>query len=124
MTDNNPKFPITFFAEKIHVHRWPMNSPIWSKFTNEQIDLNINKNLEKKTVTKNDSQINIDNYCFEKIKKVGITVPLFKRRTTMVFEGNFGDLDAHVHVTTNSQNYLEIFNELMSWKNNAFPDSF
>ena len=101
-----------------------MNSPIWSKFTNEQIDLNINKNLEKKTVTINDSQINIDNYCFEKIKKVGITVPLFKRRTTMVFEGNFGDLDAHVHVTTNSQNYLEIFNELMSWKNNAFPDSF
>ena len=123
MTNDNPELPITFFAEKIHVHRWPMNSPIWSKFTNEKMDLNINKNLEKKIVTINDRQISIDDYCFEKIKKVGVTVPLFKRQTTMVFEGNFEDLDAHVHVTTRSQNYLEIFNKLMAWKNNTFTNS-
>jgi len=124
MTNNNPEFQITFFAEKIHAHRWPMNSPIWSKFTSEQLDLKLNKNPEKKKVLIDNFQINIDDYCFDKIKKVGITVPLFKKQTTMVFEGNFEDLDAHVHVTTYSQNYLEIFNELMSWKNNTFPNSY
>jgi hypothetical protein len=112
MTNDNLELPITFFAEKIHVHRWPMDSPIWSEFTIEQMDLNINKNLEKKKVTINDRQISIDNYCFDKIKKVGVTVPLFKRQTTMVFEGNFEDLYAHVHVTTYSPNYLEIFNTM------------
>jgi hypothetical protein len=123
MTHFNPEFPIVFFAEKIHVHRWPMNSPIWSEFVNEQMDLKINKNFEKKKVTIKQHEIIIDNYCFNKIKKVGITIPLFKKRTTMVFEGNFEDFDAHIHVSTHSQNYLEIFNKLMSWKNTVFPDS-
>lgn len=123
MTHLSPEFPIIFFAEKIYVHRWPMNSPIWSKFVNEQMNLKINKNFEKKKVTINDREIKIDNYCFNKIKKVGITVPLFKKQTTIVFEGNFEDLDAHVHVTIHSKNYLEMFNTLMSWKNTIFPDS-
>ncbi|MDH3277792.1 MAG: hypothetical protein OEL77_05030 [Nitrosopumilus sp.] len=123
MTHNNPKLPIIFFAEKIHVHRWPMNSPVWSKSTTEKIEGDLNKNFEKKKVTLNDDQIQIENYCFKKIKKVGITVPLFKKRTTMVFEGHFEDGDAHIHVTTYSQNYLEVFNTLMSWQNSYFPDS-
>jgi len=123
MTHNNPKLPIIFFAEKIHVHRWPMNSPIWSKFTSEKIEGDLNKNLKKKKVILNDDQIQIEKYCFKKIKKVGITVPLFKKRTTMVFEGHFEDWDAHIHITTYSQNYLEVFNTLMAWQNSYFPYS-
>lgn len=123
MIDENPQLPILFFAEKIHVHRWPMNSPIWNNSTNEQIDLNLNKNLEKKKITIDDGQITIDNFCFKKIKKVGITIPLFKKQMTMVFEGNFEGFDAHIHVTTNSSNYLEIFNKLMFWSNKNFPSS-
>ena len=68
-----------------------------------------NKNNEKKQ--------------FDKIKKIGITVPLFKNQTTLVFEGHFEDFDAHVHVTTSSQNYVDIFNKLVIWKNRCFPDS-
>jgi hypothetical protein len=114
---------ITFFAEKIHVHPWPLNSLGWSKSTKERVDLNLNKNPDKKKITLKDKQIKINNFEFNKIKKVGITVPLFKKQTTMVFEGHFGDSDAHVHITTRSQNYVEIFNKLILWKNIWFPDS-
>ena len=123
MADKNSELPILFFAEKIHVHRWPMDSPVWNNSIKEQVDLNLNKNLEKKKLTIDDGQITVDNYCFKKIKKVGITVPLFKKQMTMVFEGNFEGFDAHVHVTTKSSNYLETFNKLMVWNKNNFHDS-
>jgi len=123
LSQDNLKYPIIFFADKIHVHRWPLNSPIWSKFTKEEVDLNLNKNIEQKKIMISDHQIKINRFDFDKIKKVGITVPLFKKRTTMVFEGHFGDSDAHIHITTHSKDYLEIFNRLISWKNRYFPDS-
>jgi len=125
LPQNNPEDSIIFFADKIHVHHWPQDSPVWSKITQENVDLNLNKNVEKKKITINDHRIKIDEYDFDKIKKVGITVPLFKKQTTMVFEGHFGNPEAHahVHITTHSQNYVEIFNRLMSWKNRCFPDS-
>ncbi len=124
MSSNNPKHEIVFFADKIHVHHWPLNSLIWNKSTQEKIDLNLNKNTKKKKIMINDQQIRINDYEFDKIKKVGVTVPLFKKQTTLVFEGHFEDFDAHIHITTYSQNYLEIFNNLMSWKNGCFPDCF
>ncbi len=122
MSQNNLENKIVFFANKIHVHRWPMNSSIWSNSTREKVDLDLNKNREKKKIMINDQQIKINDYDFDKIKKVGITVPLFKKQTTMVFEGRFGDSAAHIHITTYSQNYLEIFNKLMLWKNRCFSD--
>jgi hypothetical protein len=124
LSSNNPEHEIVFFADKIHVHHWPLNSLIWSKSTQEKIDLNLNKNAKKKKIMINDQQIRINDYEFDKIKKVGVTVPLFKKQTTLVFEGHFEDFDAHIHITTHSQNYLEIFNNLMSWKNGCFPDCF
>ena len=124
MSQNNLESKIIFSADKLHVHRWPHNSPIWSKSTKEMVDLDLNKNTEKKQIMIKDQLIRINDYKFDKIKKVGVTVPLFKKETTMVFDGHFGDSDAHVHITTKSQNYLEIFNKLMSWKNRCFPDSF
>ncbi len=122
MSQNNLDGKIIFFADKIHVHQWPLNSSIWSKSTKEIVDLDLNKNTETKKIIINDLQIKINDYDFDKIKKVGITVPLFKKQTTMVFEGHFRDFDAHIHITTYSQNYLEIFNKLMLWKNRCFPD--
>ena len=122
MSKNNSESKIIFSADKVHVHRWPLDSPVWRESTNEKVDLDLNKNKEKKKITINDLQIRINDYEFDKIKKVGVTVPLFKKETTMVFEGHFIDSNAHIHITTKSQNYLEIFNKLMLWKNRCFPD--
>ena len=122
MSKNNLECPIIFFADKIYVHRWPMDSPIWSKITNEKIDLELNKNKETKKIIINNNEIKVNDHDFDKIKKVGITVPLFKKQTTMVFEGHFENFEAHVHITTHSEDYLEIFNRLMSWKNSYFQD--
>ena len=114
---------IEFFADKVYVHRWPQNSPIWPKPIQEKIDLDLNKNNEKKKVLITAKKIQVSAYDFLKIKKVGVTVPLFKKETTLVFEGSFQTLDAHVHITTLSSNYLDIFNSLMAHKSSFFPDS-
>jgi hypothetical protein len=41
----------------------------------------------------------------------------------LIFEGCFEKLYAHVHITTKSQDYLEIFNKLVHWRSRYFPDS-
>lgn len=122
MSENNLYPKINFSANKVHVHHWPLNSPLWSKSTKENVDLDLNDNPEKKEILIDDQKIRIDDYEFNKIKKVGVTVPLFKNETRMVFEGQFRNIYAHVHITTNSLNYLEIFNKLMVWKNRCFPN--
>ena len=122
MSKNNSESKIFFSADKVYVHRWPLNSPVWSKSVKEKIDLDVNKNSEKKKIIINDLQIRINDYDIYKIKKVGVTVPMFKKETTMVFEGHLVDLDAHIHITTTAQNYLDIFNHLMLWKNRCFSD--
>ena len=123
MSENNLSFPIIFCAEKVYVHHWPLNSPTWSKSAQENLDSKLNKNKEKKRVKIENHLVKIDDFGFEEIKKVGITVPLFKKQTTLVFEGKFENVFAHIHITTSSQNYLKIFNNLMSWKNQFFQDS-
>jgi hypothetical protein len=117
LPNKNSEFEINFQAHKVYVHRWPMNSQPWSESFIEEMD-NINKNKEKKSIHIKDALVQIGNYCFDEIKKIGVTVPLFKKETTMVFEGKIQDFYAHIHITTMAKNYLEIFNALMSWKNN------
>jgi len=124
LSQNNLESKIIFSAEKLYVHHWPLDSPVWRKSTKEMVDLDLNNNPEKKKILIKDQIIRINDYEFDSIKKVGVSVPLFKRETRMVFEGHFKDSDGHIHITTKSQNYLEIFNKLMSWKNRCFPDSF
>ena len=121
MSENNSDFEINFLAEKVHVHKWPMKSPDWSKSVSEKINLYLNKNQEKKQVCIKEKIIKIDDFSFVELKKIGVTVPFFKKETTMIFEGQTMDSFAHVHITTRSKNYLEIFNNLMSWKNRLFP---
>ena len=99
-----------------------MNSPTWSTDFQEKIDLDLNKNIDEKKIIIFKKAVKINDYEFLKIKKIGITVPLFKKETTMVFEGHFSDLDAHIHITTQSKEYLKIFNTLMEWKSVYFDD--
>lgn len=118
---NKPlKIEIDFLADKIYVHRWPMNSSHWSQSFTKEIDC-LNKSKEKKKILIKEAQVQINNYNFDEIKKIGVTVPLFKKETTMVFEGKIQDFCAHIHITTLAKNYLEIFNALMCWKNTCFP---
>jgi hypothetical protein len=116
LSNKNSEPEINFQADKIYVHRWPMDSQHWSPSFTEEID-HLNKDKEKKSIHIKEALVKIDNYNFNEIKKIGVTVPLFKKETTMVFEGKIQDFYAHVHITTMAKNYIEIFNALMGWKN-------
>ncbi len=113
---------IQHLCEKIHIHRWPKDSPIWDDLVQKELDDSINKNPNKKQVTINENTIQIENFEFTTLKKIGITVPFFKKECTLIFEGRFGSLFAHVHVTIRSENYVDVFTELTSWKNKVFPN--
>ena len=119
---NNDFIEIKFLAEKVHVHHWPLDTPKWSDFINKQVDQDMNKNKEKKQIVITSKTILIDNYEFKAIKKIGLTIPLFKKQSTLVFEGHFEKFDAHIHITT-KEDYLEIFNKLMHWRSRYFLDS-
>ena len=115
-------FVLKYLADKIHVHRWPMDSPLWGDSIKKELDDSINKNPDKKKVMIESNIIQIENFKFTSLNKVGITVPFFKKECTLIFESQFESLFAHVHVTIKSQNYVDIFNELTVWKNKNFPD--
>ena len=108
---------IEYLSDKIHVHRWPKDSPIWDDSTQKELDDSINKNLEKKQVTIKEKIIQIENFEFTSLRKIGVSVPFFKEECTLIFEAQFGKLSAHVHITIKSKNYVDIFNQLVSWKN-------
>ena len=121
MSTNNSIEPIIFLADKIYVHHWPLDTPKWSTEIQEKVNSDLH-NKDKKQIQIKDKQIKINDYLFSHLQKIGITVPLFKKETTMVFEGKFEDYYAHIHITSRDKNYLELFNNLMSWKNTLFAD--
>lgn len=121
MSTNNSTKSITFLADKIYVHHWPLDTPKWSTEIQEKVNSDLH-NKDKKQIQIKDKQIKINDYLFSHLQKIGITVPLFKKETTMVFEGKFEDYYAHIHITSRDKNYLELFNNLMSWKNTLFAD--
>ncbi len=114
---------IKFFAEKIFVHRWPHDPPLWGELTKNKLDETINKNPEKKLVIVKDKTIRIQNYEFNSLKKIGISVPFFKHECRIIFEARFEEFFAHVHITMRSEKFLDIFNQLMNWRNLEFPNS-
>ena len=116
------EFEIKYLAEKVHIHRWPLDTPEWSDSTKKQLDNSINKNPEKKKITINEKTIKIENYTFDSISKVGVSVPFFKKECTIIFEAKFEGLFAHVHITSRAENYIDLFNQLISWRNKIFPD--
>ena len=109
-------FTIKYLADKVHVHRWPHDTPIWNDSIKKQLDDSINKNSRKKQIIIGEKSIQIENIAFNSLKKIGISVPFFKDECTMIFEAQFGELFAHIHITTKSGNFLEIFNQLISWR--------
>ena len=117
-----PASEIHYDSDKIHIHRWPRDSPVWDESVQKELDQSINKNPDSVSVTLKEKTIVIQNIEFYSLKKIGITVPFFKKECTMIFEAQFGELFAHVHITIKSENYVDIFNELTVWKNTNFPD--
>jgi len=114
---------IKFLAAKVHAHHWPLDTQKWGDLTSKRIDQDLNTNKEQKQILVKSAIILIDNYEFKSIKKIGLTVPLFQKQSTLVFEGHFEEFDAHVHITTKAKDYLEIFNKLVHWRSRYFPDS-
>ena len=110
------KFKLNFFADKVFVHHWPKNSPPWSDSFQEKLDVSLNKNSAQKKIIVNSNSINIENFEFTCLKKIGISVPFFKKECRMIFEAQFEKVFAHVHITIKSNNFIDIFNELISWK--------
>ena len=113
-----PDFKIEYLADKVHVHRWPHDTPLWDNSTKKQLDNLINKNPQKKHIIVKDKSVQIESISFASLKKIGISVPFFKDECTMILEGTFGKFFAHIHITTRSDNFLEIFNHLISWRKN------
>lgn len=109
---------IEYLAEKVHVHRWPQESPLWDDDTKKQLDDTINQNPEKKKIVIGEKSIKIQDVIFTNLDKIGVSVPFFKDECTLIAESQFGKLSAHLHITIKSGNYLEIFNELISWRVN------
>jgi hypothetical protein len=114
---------IKYQSDKIHVHRWPQDSPIWDDSIQKKLDNSINKNPEKKQVIIKGKTIQIENFKFSSLKKIGISVPFFKKECTMIFEAQFDKFLTHVHITIKSKNPVELFNQLTSWKNLSFPNN-
>ena len=108
-------YEIKYLADKVHVHRWPQNTPIWDELTQKRLDDSINKNPEKKQIIVKDKIVQVEKLEFNSLKKIGVSVPLFKNECTMIFEAQFGELFAHVHITIKHGNYFDIFNQLTSW---------
>ena len=113
-----PDFEIKYLADKVHVHRWPHDTPLWSNYIKKQLDDLINKNSKQKQITVNEKSIQIENIIFNSLTKIGISIPFFKDECTMILEAQFGEFFAHIHITTRSENFLEIFNQLISWRKN------
>lgn len=114
---------IRYLADKVFVHRWPHDTPLWDSLTKANIDKTINKNPEKKQIAIKENKITIQNIEFTSLKKIGISVPFFKDECTMIFEGQFGILYGHVHITMKSGNYLDIFDQLIQWRRQNFQNN-
>ena len=109
---------IDYFADKVFVHRWPHDTPLWSESIKKQLDDCVNKKPEKKHVIVKNNVIKIENFEFNSFKKIGISIPFFKEECTMIFEAQFEEFFAHVHITIKSGKFLDIFNQLINWRAN------
>lgn len=109
---------IVYLAEKVHVHKWPQDTQIWDNLTQTSIDNSINKKIGNRQITIDNDTVQIENFEFHSLKKIGVSIPFFKDECTVIFEAQFDKFFAHVHITKKSGNFLELFNQLMSWKNN------
>ena len=106
-----------YMARKVHVHRWPRDSPQWDDSVRQEVDDSINKNPQEIPVTFKDESVLVGSVEFYSLKKVGISVPFFKEECVVIFEAKFGSLFGHVHIHIKSPDYVDIFGDLTLWKN-------
>ena len=118
--DGGPGFG--FVAHKVHIHRWPPDAPEWSPQRRREIGA-ANSGRGPRRVSVAGATLRVGGYLFGSIRRIGITVPLFKRQCTVIFEGRCEEFHAHVHITTKSSDYLETFNSLTRWRA-RFPDAY
>ena len=108
-------FEVKYLTEKIRVHRGPHESQAWDDPTKNKLDESINNNNpQKKQVIVRDNYLKIENFEFNSFKKL-VFLYLFSKKNTIILEVQFGELFAHIHITTKSKDYLEIFNKLVLW---------
>ena len=67
------EFQITYSAEKVFVHHWPKDSPIWDNSLQKKLDDCINKNSNFKKIIVNSNTIVIENFKFTNLKKIGVS---------------------------------------------------
>ena len=120
LSDGGPAF--SFLAHKVHIHRWPPDTPRWSPARKTEI-ADFNGGGAPKKVSVKGRTLRVAGYEFDSIRKVGITVPMFKRESTVIFEGRCEEFYAHVHITTRSADYIDTFNSLIKWREARFPES-
>lgn len=113
---------ISFQAEKVFVHRWPHDTPLWGDSVKQKLDETISKNPESKKIFIYSNSVKIQDFEFTNLKKIGISVPFFKDECRMIFESQFGELYAHIHITVKSNEYMDVFSKLKSWKSEFFPN--
>ncbi len=106
---------ITFLANKVFVHHWPQDAPKWSQST-EKLAEQLNDSSCKKLVILFGDSVQIGTCKFMNIRQIGITIPMFKREVRMIFEGQAEGFDAHVHVTASGNDYLNILNSMIIWR--------
>jgi hypothetical protein len=107
---------MSYFADKVFVHHWPKDSPIWSDPLQKQLDDTINQNPNNLEISFYSKSIKIHNFEFIHLKKIGISIPFFKEECKIIFEAQFEKVFAHVHITITSSNFIEIFNRIISWE--------
>ncbi|MDA7959133.1 MAG: hypothetical protein MPJ08_00175 [Nitrosopumilus sp.] len=103
---------IEFYSDRVHAHALPGGAP-WGEAAAASISGA--NSPGRKRVRIDGRSVTVGDLAFGPVSRVGVTVPLFKRECTMVFEGHFGGGSAHVHITARS-NYRDVFAALTSWR--------
>lgn len=112
---------ISYTADKVFLHHWPKDTPVWPDEFKSEIDTEINKNPDKKQISIVGDLVKINDYEFSEIKKVGISIPMFQDQCTLIFEARCQDFYIHAHVTT-IDDHLDVCARLSAWRKEFFPD--
>ncbi len=105
---------VSFSASRVFVHRWPRDGPGWDGRASAMAE-ELNGAGEKR-VTLGDRAVLISGHRFDCIRKVGVSVPMFRKEARMIFEGRSGESGVHVHVTAGGADYLEVLGCMSEWR--------
>ena len=112
-----PKFEIHWLSDSI-CPLLAKNSIVWSDSLQKKLDISINQNSDKKIIIINSNTIWIEDFEFTCLKKIGVSVPFFEEECRVIFEAQFEKVFTHAYIIIKFNNFLDIFNKLISWKNN------